>query len=983
MNYEPSAEEKLRRELDEARLRIAQLEARLEGASSGVVDPLERAPSNPTDSEFAHILLDTLHEAVVACDARGRLILFNRTAREWHGRDAAPLGPDEWAEGYGLFEADGVTPLARDRIPLAMALSGLRVRDAAMSVRAPGQPLRHMEADAAPFHDARGNLLGAVTTLRDVTTRKTLQRALETDRAQLALAMNMAKLVRWERDLATDVYTLNPAFYALYGTTAEQEGGMDMPMDVYLREFVHPDDRDAVLSAIMKGRTEASSGISSADHRIIRRDGEIRHITVRHTTLLDESGRSVKRVGANQDITERKELESSLETRSAQLALAMDMARLVRWEADPASGTLHLNDQFYALYGTTAEREGGYSMSYERYVREFFHPDDIPLFTQAAMAQLNNSDPRAVHTLVHRIIRRDGEMRHIRVRFFTMSDPGPRRVVGANQDITEQRLAEERLMQTTERLQEAQRIAQVGDWDWEPETGQSFWSDQTYHILGLDPVGPTGTYDTVLRLIHPEDRLPYIDTVNRALATGQPYERELRLVRPDGAHVHLLVRGRPILDESGKVERLHGTVQDITARKQAEEALLESRERLRRFTERVEESLRRTRTVLDQILECMPSALIAVDTRGVVTHWNKCAQELSGMSPAEALGAPLAEAFPWLSGQMASVHQAMQTGSPTGQERAHFAREGETRLLDIMVYPYGEGATEGAVLRLDDVTVRAAIENRMVQTEKMLSVGSLAGGMAHEINNPLSGILQSAQIIRRRLAPGTLANTQAAQRAGCSMEAILGYLEERGVLTFLNAIEQSGRRANAIVRNMLGFIRKSPTLKAPAALEDILERALELASTDYDLKRNFDFRRIRIERHYQADMPDVPCAAIEIEQVVLNLLTNAAHALACHDFGDREPAIALRLLRGEGCAVLEVEDNGPGMDEATRKKIFEPFFTTKKPGEGTGLGLSVSYFIITRNHGGSFSVESRPGAGTRFTIALPLADSQASCIAAP
>jgi len=159
----------------------------------------------------------------------------------------------------------------------------------------------------------------------------------------------------------------------------------------------------------------------------------------------------------------------------------------------------------------------------------------------------------------------------------------------------------------------------------------------------------------------------------------------------------------------------------------------------------------------------------------------------------------------------------MLSGLSSRQEKTPFSGGGASRLLDIMIYPFGAGAVEGAVLRLDDVTARVEIENLMVQTEKMLSVGSLAGGMAHEINNPLSGILQSSQIIRRRLEPRLPANVRAAREAGCGMDQILGYLEGRGILTFLKAIDESGKRANSIVRNMLGFISsgKAPRARRP------------------------------------------------------------------------------------------------------------------------------------------------------------------------
>jgi len=152
----------------------------------------------------------------------------------------------------------------------------------------------------------------------------------------------------------------------------------------------------------------------------------------------------------------------------------------------------------------------------------------------------------------------------------------------------------------------------------------------------------------------------------------------------------------------------------------------------------------------------------------------------------------------------------------------------------------------------------------------------------------------------------------------------------------------------------------------------LLDRAVELAGQDYDLKKNYDFRQIKIEREYDPSLPQVECAANEIEQVILNLLRNAAQAAYGWHGNGLKPVIRLRTSLEGDMARIEVADNGPGMEEDVRKRVFEPFFTTKPVGVGTGLGLSVSYFIVTSNHRGLIEVESSPGKGACFTVRLPL-----------
>jgi signal transduction histidine kinase len=264
----------------------------------------------------------------------------------------------------------------------------------------------------------------------------------------------------------------------------------------------------------------------------------------------------------------------------------------------------------------------------------------------------------------------------------------------------------------------------------------------------------------------------------------------------------------------------------------------------------------------------------------------------------------------------------------------------------------------------------------------MLSVGGLAAGMAHEINNPLSGMLQSAQNILRRVDPHLSRNREVADECGTDLARIGCYLEKRGILRFIEGIRLSGERASTTVADMLNFSRRSDSRIVPTRLEELLEKTVALAAHDYDLRKKYDFREIRIERAYEDGLPEVACMPTEIEQVLLNLLRNASQAFRSAGALTAPPRIVLRLRRDGRYVRIEVEDNGPGMDEETRKRVFEPFFTTKAVGVGTGLGLSVSYFIITSHHGGTMSVETAPGRGACFILSLPIDASALSAASA-
>lgn len=403
----------------------------------------------------------------------------------------------------------------------------------------------------------------------------------------------------------------------------------------------------------------------------------------------------------------------------------------------------------------------------------------------------------------------------------------------------------------------------------------------------------------------------------------------------------------------------------------------------RDITERVRaaEETRRLKSLLANILNGMPSVLVGVDCEGRILQWNRRAEEETGIPENKALGSEFAATLPRLAYLLPDVMAAVGKGAVQELPRRTSHVHGRVVFEQITIFPLiqnGDSRT-GAVIRVDDVTEQVRLEQIMVQTEKMMSVGGLAAGMAHEINNPLGGILQGAQNILRRFSPELPANIRAAETAGCSLECISAYIEDRKILRMIEGIRDSAIRAADIVRNMLSFARKSESSHSTCQFNDVIENTIRLASTDYDLKKSFDFRHITITREYASELPPLTCSRTEIEQVLLNLLRNAAQAMV----HTKAPEIVLRTRRQTArdkngklseYVVLEMQDNGPGMNEQTRLRIFEPFFTTKEPGVGTGLGLSVSYFIITENHRGQMEVESLPGAGTTFIIRLPLTE---------
>jgi PAS domain S-box-containing protein len=447
---------------------------------------------------------------------------------------------------------------------------------------------------------------------------------------------------------------------------------------------------------------------------------------------------------------------------------------------------------------------------------------------------------------------------------------------------------------------------------------------------------------------HYRDRIAL--AMERLLKDGRAVFETAQMAK-DGRSIPVEVSTR-VLELKGKY-LLFSIVRDITIRKEAEE------------------EIRHLQNSLANIIDSMPSILVGMDCDEIVTQWNRQAEEFSGISATEAVGRPITELLPDFSTWIRGMRSGLDQQRPASMEQLLVEKKGERRFYDLMLYPIIANGAEGAVVRIEDATERCRIQELMIQTQKMMSVGGLAAGMAHEINNPLGIITQAVQNIERRVSPEFPANRKAAEELGVSLEGINAYFEIRQIPEFIGSIRTAGFRAAKIVANMLQFSRYAGTTMQPVSLAGIIEQALELAASDYDLKKKFDFRNIEIIREYAQDMPEVPMVLVEMEQVMLNLLKNSAQAMALSP-PDRKPRITLRLRREERYALIEVEDNGPGMKEEVRRRVFEPFFTTKEPGIGTGLGLSVSYMIVTQNHKGLMEVESKPDKGACFRVRLPL-----------
>jgi two-component system NtrC family sensor kinase len=243
-----------------------------------------------------------------------------------------------------------------------------------------------------------------------------------------------------------------------------------------------------------------------------------------------------------------------------------------------------------------------------------------------------------------------------------------------------------------------------------------------------------------------------------------------------------------------------------------------------------------------------------------------------------------------------------------------------------------------------------AAQQKLVQSDRLASLGQLSASVAHEINNPVSGVLNLSMLMQRILKDDGIP----AGRVG----------EFRG---YLSQVITETSRVGRIVSDLLAFSRRARPQSGPADLNALVQRTASLVAHKMQLAN------VQLETDLQKDLPKVPCDGSQIQQVIMNLLLNGTESIK----GSGKVAISTRVGPDRDSVLLEVRDTGAGIPQAILPKIFDPFFTTKEDGKGVGLGLAVVYGIINA-HGGDIEVESQPGRGATFRVSLPLSNAAGS-----
>jgi PAS domain S-box-containing protein len=558
------------------------------------------------------------------------------------------------------------------------------------------------------------------------------------------------------------------------------------------------------------------------------------------------------------------------------------------------------------------------------------HPEDLKI----AYDQLHDLVAGQPCTVEYRIETKSGQIRWIRDTArpeLNESTGSIQRICGACQDVTERKGVEQALIRSEERYRSL--VEDINDIAYSATAeGQLTYLAPQFARYGIsvEDVIRDGVFSVIL----PEDQETALGDFELTMTTGQEFSTEFRIRGGDGKIYWLEDHGRVIQDSEGQTIGLSGVLRDVTARKQAEEALDKSEERFRRIAE--------------QSID----AIFQIDREGRITYLSPAISRITGWHPEELAGRSLTLTL--LDDQRRPCTQVVERllcGDVVEAFKGRLsAKDGDDAIVEVNASPLWEGdEIVGAVGIIRDISARCTLEAQLFQMQKMEAIGTLAGGVAHDFNNQLVGIMGYSDMLKISSRPGDR------------------------VYQAADVIQRAAERAAELTGQLLGFARKGKLQSHPVDIHTIVKEVLTLLSRTID-------RRISMTTGLTDGELCLMGDPGQLEQVLLNLAVNACDAMP----GGGELVIETALIELDAAACsrfaglspgshvrLSIRDTGHGMNEETRERIFEPFFTTKR--SGTGMGLAMVYGIV-KNHGGVIHVESEPDRGTTMTLVFPACD---------
>ena len=785
-----------------------------------------------------------------------------------------------------------------------------------------GEPY-HFQAHYLP-HIVKGNVEGFLAVVQDLTKLKETEKDLQESLLRQNEAIKAGKVGLWDWDLKT-----NRAHYSAEWKSQIGYEEHEITADIEeWRSRVHPDDLEPTRKKVKQSIARRQE--HKAEFRFRHKDGSYRWILSQASILRDESGNPVRMMGSHIDITERKRAEEEL---AQVFSMSLDMICI----AD-------INTSTFVKVNPAFLEELGFSEAelLERSFLDFIHPDDIDS-TRSVIENKLRMGTKVIN-FENRYRCKDGSYRWLS----WVSHPDPERglTYAVARDTTAHKEAAHKLRESEKRFrrlaENSPAVVYQFKMDEKGEFTFPYVSEALNKTIGVSPKVAMKDASRLLEMIHPDDREKFYLGVMKSAEGLGPYHDICRYLK-DGEVKWIEALSVPESMPDGSI-LWDGFFLDVTLRKEAEAALKASEEKFSKAFQNAPLLMSITSLEEGRYLEVNDAFL-------QVTGYTR--EEVVGKTSTE-LGVIAVEArnqLPALLGPEKHLRDyEIEVTCKDGSKRVClYSGElieyvGKTRLLSIAL-----DITE----RLRHQQEREKLQEQLLQAQKLEAIGTLSGGIAHDFNNIL-GII--------------LGNTELAMDEVPEWSPARNNLEE---------VRKACQRAKDVIQQILNFSRKSRSETKPLNITPIIKETIKLLRASIPTS-------IEIRLNVPADVRTIRGDPTQIHQVLLNLCTNAAHAMENGGILDIE--LADRVLNdreasqyadvGPGRYVkLTVNDTGQGMPPDLVDRIFDPYFTTKAAGKGTGMGLAVVHGIVKR-HGGAISVKSTPGVGTAFEILFPVADEE-------